>query len=139
MTTVLQMVNRVRRQLDSGHRNEYNRLDAAINSSTQSVVLEFTPNANVEVGDPAGYEKAFSDFASQGYTLVIGHGFQFGEPATATADRTDGPPNAIAADGRGRVNRARGRRRDRPRGLGPRMPSGSVVRAGARDCSHCGC
>lgn len=51
MTTVLQMVNRVRRQLDSGHRNEYNRLDAAINSSTQSVVLEFTPNANVEVGD----------------------------------------------------------------------------------------
>ena len=51
MTTVLQMVNRVRRQLDSGHRNEYNRLGAAINSSTQSVVLEFTPNANVEVGD----------------------------------------------------------------------------------------
>ena len=32
--------------------------------------------ANVEVADPAGYEKAFSDFASQGYTLVIGHGFQ---------------------------------------------------------------
>lgn len=37
--------------------------------------------ANVEVADPAGYEKAFSDFASQGYTLVIGHGFQFQDAA----------------------------------------------------------
>lgn len=37
--------------------------------------------ANVEVGDPAGYEKAFSDFASQGYTLVIGHGFQYQDAA----------------------------------------------------------
>ncbi|HQY91580.1 BMP family protein [Caldilinea sp.] len=37
--------------------------------------------ANVEVADPAGYEKAFSDFASQGYTLVIGHGFQYQDAA----------------------------------------------------------
>ena len=37
--------------------------------------------ANVEVADPAGYEKAFSDFASQGYNLVIGHGFQYQDAA----------------------------------------------------------
>lgn len=51
MTTVLSLVNRVRRQLDSGHRNEYNQLNGALNNSTTSVVLEFEPNANVEVGD----------------------------------------------------------------------------------------
>lgn len=37
--------------------------------------------ANVEVGAPAGFEKAFSDFGSQGYALVIGHGFQYQDAA----------------------------------------------------------
>ena len=41
--------------------------------------------ANVEVADPAGYEKAFSDFASQGYNLVIGHGFQYQDAAAKVA------------------------------------------------------
>jgi basic membrane lipoprotein Med (substrate-binding protein (PBP1-ABC) superfamily) len=36
---------------------------------------------NVEVGDPAGFEKAFTDFASQGYDLIIGHGFQYQDAA----------------------------------------------------------
>ncbi|MGL4649612.1 MAG: BMP family ABC transporter substrate-binding protein, partial [Caldilineaceae bacterium] len=37
--------------------------------------------ANVEVGDPAGFEKAFTDFGSQEYDLVIGHGFQYQDAA----------------------------------------------------------
>jgi basic membrane lipoprotein Med (substrate-binding protein (PBP1-ABC) superfamily) len=37
--------------------------------------------ANVEVGDPAGFEKAFTDFGSQGYDLIIGHGFQYQDAA----------------------------------------------------------
>ena len=41
--------------------------------------------ANVEVADPAGYEKAFSDFGSQDYSLVIGHGFQYQDAAAKVA------------------------------------------------------
>jgi simple sugar transport system substrate-binding protein len=37
--------------------------------------------ANVEVGNPAGFEKAFSDFGSQNYNLIIGHGFQYQDAA----------------------------------------------------------
>ena len=32
-------------------------------------------------------EAAFTDYASQGYDLVIGHGFQFGDPAVRVSDR----------------------------------------------------
>jgi len=49
--------------------------------------------SNVEADDnPASYEKAFRDYASRGYTLVIGHGFQF-----ADAAREVGPdfPDAV--------------------------------------------
>lgn len=35
--------------------------------------------------DPASYEKAFRDFAAQGYQLVLGHGNEFEDAAKATA------------------------------------------------------
>ena len=41
--------------------------------------------ANVQVGDPAGYEKAFSDFGSQGYRVVVGHGYQYDDAAKKVA------------------------------------------------------
>ncbi len=41
--------------------------------------------ANVQVGDPAGYEKAFSDFGSQGYNVVVGHGYQYDDAAAKVA------------------------------------------------------
>lgn len=41
--------------------------------------------ANVQVGDPAGYEKAFSDFGSQGYDIVVGHGYQYDDAAAKVA------------------------------------------------------
>lgn len=38
--------------------------------------------SNVEADDnPASYEKAFRDYASRGFNLVIGHGFQFADSA----------------------------------------------------------
>lgn len=40
--------------------------------------LETSFLENVQVAD---MEAAFNDYAAQGYNLVIGHGFQFGEPA----------------------------------------------------------
>ena len=42
--------------------------------------------ANVELKqDPASYEKAFRDFAAQGYQLILGHGNEFEDAAKATA------------------------------------------------------
>ena len=35
--------------------------------------------------NPAAFEKAFRDFAGQGYQVVLGHGFQFQEAALAAA------------------------------------------------------
>lgn len=40
--------------------------------------VETTYMENVSVAD---MEAAYSDYASQGYDLIIGHGFQFGQPA----------------------------------------------------------
>ncbi|MGQ9666470.1 MAG: BMP family protein [Anaerolineae bacterium] len=34
---------------------------------------------------PASFEKAFRDFASQGYQMILGHGFEFQDPALAVA------------------------------------------------------
>lgn len=40
--------------------------------------------SNVELdANPASYEKAFLDYAADGYDMVIGHGFQFGNSALA--------------------------------------------------------
>jgi basic membrane protein A len=36
--------------------------------------------------NPAAFEKAFRDFASQGYQVVLGHGFQFQDAALTTAE-----------------------------------------------------
>ncbi len=41
--------------------------------------------ANVQVAEPAGYEKAFSDFGSQGYDIVIAHGYQYNDAAAKVA------------------------------------------------------
>jgi len=42
----------------------------------------------VELADsPADFEKAFTDFASQGYDLVIGHGFQFQDSAEVVSKK----------------------------------------------------
>lgn len=40
---------------------------------------------NVQVAEPAGYEKAFSDFGAQGYNVVVGHGFQYNDAAAKVA------------------------------------------------------
>ena len=40
--------------------------------------LEVAYTENVNIADS---EAAFTDYASQGYDLIIGHGFQYGEPA----------------------------------------------------------
>jgi basic membrane protein A len=37
--------------------------------------------SEIEVADPSGYEKAFSDYASQGYNFVIGFGEQYQDAA----------------------------------------------------------
>ena len=35
--------------------------------------------------NPAAFEKAFRDYASQGYDMVLGHGFEFQDPALTVA------------------------------------------------------
>jgi len=41
----------------------------------------------VELGqNPAAFEKAFRDFASQGYQVILGHGFEFQDAALETAE-----------------------------------------------------
>lgn len=42
---------------------------------------------NVQVGEPAGFEKAFSDFGAQGYDIVVGHGFQYNDAAAKVASQ----------------------------------------------------
>lgn len=49
-----------------------------LNAIKEKFDLETTFQENVQVSD---MEAAFSDYANQGYYLVIGHGFQFGEAA----------------------------------------------------------
>lgn len=49
-----------------------------LNAIKDKFGLDTTYQENVQIAD---MEAAFSDYANQGYFLVIGHGFQFGEPA----------------------------------------------------------
>jgi len=49
-----------------------------LNAIKEKFGLETTYQENVQVAD---MEAAFSDYANQGCYLIIGHGFQFGEPA----------------------------------------------------------
>ncbi|TGE39232.1 BMP family ABC transporter substrate-binding protein [Desulfosporosinus fructosivorans] len=46
--------------------------------------LETTYTENVGVADA---ESAYNDYASRGYDLIIGHGFQFGDPAVSVAKK----------------------------------------------------
>ncbi len=41
--------------------------------------------AEVQVGEPAGHEKAFADFGSQGYDVVIAHGYEYNDAAAKVA------------------------------------------------------
>lgn len=46
--------------------------------------LETTYSENVGVADT---EAAYNDYAARGYDLIIGHGFQFGDPAVRVAEK----------------------------------------------------
>ena len=46
--------------------------------------LETTYTENVGVADT---ESAYNDYAARGYDLIIGHGFQFGDPAVRVAEK----------------------------------------------------
>ncbi|AFQ44200.1 BMP family protein [Desulfosporosinus meridiei] len=46
--------------------------------------LETTYSENVGVADT---ESAYNDYAARGYDLIIGHGFQFGDPAVRVAQK----------------------------------------------------
>lgn len=48
--------------------------------------------SHVETRTPAGFEEAFRDFASRGYRLVFGHGFEFQDAAARVGDRF---PNTV--------------------------------------------
>ncbi|WP_320130297.1 BMP family protein [uncultured Sphaerochaeta sp.] len=51
---------------------------AGLKAAEEKYNLETAYSENVGIADG---EAAFTDYASQGYDLVIGHGFQFGDPA----------------------------------------------------------
>jgi basic membrane protein A len=51
---------------------------AGLKAAEEKYNLETAYSENVGIADG---EAAFNDYASQGYDLVIGHGFQFGDPA----------------------------------------------------------
>ncbi|AEV27882.1 putative ABC-type transport system, periplasmic component/surface lipoprotein [Sphaerochaeta pleomorpha str. Grapes] len=51
---------------------------AGLKAAEEAYKIETAYSENVGIADG---EAAFTDYASQGYDLVIGHGFQFGDPA----------------------------------------------------------
>lgn len=53
-----------------------------LNQVKEELGIETTYMENVQLADA---EASFRDYASQGYNLVMGHGFQFGEPALRVA------------------------------------------------------
>ncbi|MDL2310955.1 BMP family protein [Peptostreptococcaceae bacterium OttesenSCG-928-C18] len=53
-----------------------------LNTIKEKHDVETTFMENVTVAD---MESAYTDYASQGYDLIIGHGFQFGQPAAKVA------------------------------------------------------
>lgn len=56
--------------------NALKRVEADLGAETSYVELK---------QDPASYEKAFRDFAAQGYQLILGHGNEFEDAAKAAA------------------------------------------------------
>lgn len=55
-----------------------------LKSAEAKYELETTYTENVGVADA---EAAYYDYASRGYDLIIGHGFQFGDPAVSVAEK----------------------------------------------------
>jgi basic membrane protein A len=51
---------------------------AGIKAAEEEFGIEAAYSENVSIADS---EAAYRDYAAQGYNLIIGHGFQFGEPA----------------------------------------------------------
>jgi len=51
---------------------------AGVKAAEEEFGIESAYSENVSIADT---EAAYRDYASQGYNLIIGHGFQFGEPA----------------------------------------------------------
>ena len=54
-----------------------------LNNIKEKHNVETTFMENVTVAD---MESAYTDYASQGYDLIIGHGFQFGQPAAKVSE-----------------------------------------------------
>jgi basic membrane protein A and related proteins len=65
--------------------------DQGWNTMAYNALKRVETDLNAEVAyvelkqDPASYEKAFRDFAAQGYQLILGHGNEFEDAAIATA------------------------------------------------------
>jgi basic membrane protein A len=57
---------------------------AGLKAAEEKYGLETAYSEHVGIADG---EAAFTDYASQGYDLVIGHGFQYGEPAVRVSNR----------------------------------------------------
>ncbi|HHW07579.1 MAG TPA: BMP family ABC transporter substrate-binding protein [Clostridia bacterium] len=55
---------------------------AGLEAAEEEYGIETAYMENVDIADS---EAAFADYAAQGYDLVIGHGFQFGDPAVKVA------------------------------------------------------
>ncbi len=49
---------------------------------TYNISVKYTENIK-----PTEMEAVFTDYASQGYDLIIGHSFSFGDAALAVAER----------------------------------------------------
>ena len=52
---------------------------------TYNISVKYTENIK-----PTEMEAVFTDYASQGYDLIIGHSFSFGDAALAVAERRNG-------------------------------------------------
>ena len=56
---------------------------AGLVAAEEQYGIEASYMENLDIAD---VEAAYMDYASQGYDLIIGHGFQFGEPALAVSE-----------------------------------------------------
>jgi simple sugar transport system substrate-binding protein len=70
--------------------------DEGWNQIAYDALLRIEDELDAEIGyveleqDPASFEKAFRDFASQGYQMILGHGFEFQDAAeTVSKDYPD--------------------------------------------------
>jgi basic membrane protein A len=71
----------------SGPANDQGWNAVALQGLTEAEEAYGIETAYTEHVGIADSEAAFTDYASQGYDLVIGHGFQFGDPAVRVGER----------------------------------------------------